>query len=45
MMRLTLGSDDWRKLRLRAAVDDTSVAAVIEQIVRRELERRPERGA
>jgi hypothetical protein len=45
MMRLALSPDDWRKLRLRAAVDDTSVAEVVEQIVRRELDRKPERGA
>jgi hypothetical protein len=44
MIRLTLSPDEWRELRLRAAVDDTSVAAVIRQIVRRELECKPERG-
>ena len=44
-VRLALTPEEWRKLRLRAAQDDTSVQAVIVEIVRRELDHRPSRGS
>jgi hypothetical protein len=40
-LRLELTPEDWRKLRLWAAQQNTSVEAIVSQIVRRELERRP----
>ncbi len=40
-VRLTLTPEEWRKLRLWAAEDDTSVQAVIGRIVRGELDRKP----
>lgn len=43
MMRLTLTTGEWRKLRMWAAEDDTSMQHVVAQIVRRELERRAPR--
>jgi hypothetical protein len=44
MMRLTLTPDEWRKLRVWAAEDDTSMQAIVGQIVRGELEGKPRRG-
>jgi hypothetical protein len=44
MMRLTLTPAEWRKLRVWAAEDDTSMQAIVGQIVRHELERKPSRG-
>jgi hypothetical protein len=43
MMRLTLTTGEWRKLRMWAAEDDTSMQHVVVQIIRRELERRAPR--
>jgi hypothetical protein len=43
MMRLTLTTDEWRKLRMWAAEDDTSMQQVVVQIIRRELDRKPPR--
>lgn len=43
-MLLALTAEEWRKLRARAAEDDTSVEQVIAQILRRGLERDPRRG-
>jgi hypothetical protein len=44
MMRLTLTPEEWRKLRVWAAEDDTSMQAIVAQVVRRELEHKPRRG-
>lgn len=44
VMRLTLATDEWRKLRVWAAEEDTSVQQVVVQILRKELDRRPPRG-
>jgi hypothetical protein len=41
---LELTPDEWRKLRLWAAQQDTSVQAVIAEIVRRELAGKPRDG-
>jgi hypothetical protein len=41
MMRLTLTPGEWRKLRVWAAEDDTSMQQVVVQIIRRELDRKP----
>jgi hypothetical protein len=43
-VRLTLTAADWRELRLRAAMDATSMQRVVSEIVRRELDRRPGRS-
>jgi hypothetical protein len=40
-MRMTLTPGEWRKLRVWAAEDDTSVQAIVAEIVRRELDRKP----
>ncbi|MHB8234416.1 MAG: hypothetical protein ACYDHT_07155 [Solirubrobacteraceae bacterium] len=40
-MRLVLTPEEWRKLRLWAAQRGTSVEAVVERVLRNELERRP----
>ncbi len=45
MLRVTLTPDEWRKLRVWAAEDDTSVQAIVGEIVRRELDRKPSRDA
>ena len=44
VMRLTLTPGEWRKLRVWAAEDDTSMQQVVGEIVRRELASRPSRG-
>jgi hypothetical protein len=44
MMRLKLTADEWRKLRVWAAEDDTSMQQVLGEIVRRELAGKPSRG-
>ncbi len=44
MMRLALTTDEWRKLRVWAAEEDTSMQEVVVQIIRRELDRRPPRA-
>jgi hypothetical protein len=44
MMRLTLTPDEWRKLRVWAAEDDTSMQQIVGEIVRHELDRRPRLG-
>jgi len=43
MMRLTLTPDEWRKLRVWAAEEDTSMQAVVVEILRRELAGKPKR--
>ena len=44
MIRLTLTPDEWRKLRVWAAERDTSMQAIVGEIVRRELEGKPRTG-
>ena len=44
MMRLTLTPDEWRKLRVWAAEDDTSMQQIVGDIVRRELAGKPRQG-
>jgi len=44
MMRLTLTPDEWRKLRVWAAEEDTSMQAIVGEIMRRELAGKPRRG-
>ncbi len=44
MMRLTLTPDEWRKLRVWAAEDDTSMQQIVGEIVRRELAGKPRLG-
>jgi hypothetical protein len=44
MMRLSLSTEDWRKLRVWAAEDDTSMQQIGAEVIRRELERKPRRG-
>lgn len=44
MMRLTLTPDEWRKLRVWAAEEDTSMQRLVGEIVRRELAEKPSRG-
>jgi hypothetical protein len=44
MMRLALTPEEWRKLRVWAAEDDTSMQAIVAQVLRGELERKPRRG-
>jgi len=41
MVRLSLTVEDWRKLRVWAAVEDTGVQQVVTGIVERALEKRP----
>ncbi len=41
MMRLALTAEEWRKLRVWAATEDTSMQAIVGKLVRRELERKP----
>jgi hypothetical protein len=43
MMHLTLTPDEWRKLRVWAAEEDTSMQTIVGSIVRRELTRKPRR--
>jgi len=43
MMRLSLTPDEWRKLRVWAGEDDTSMQAIVVQILRAELDRKPRR--
>jgi len=43
MMRLSLTPEEWRKLRVWAAEDDTSMQAIVVAIVRRELDSKPSR--
>jgi hypothetical protein len=45
MMRLTLTPDEWRKLRVWAAEDDTSMQHIVGDVVRRELAGSPRRRA
>ena len=40
-IRLSLTPQEWRKLRVWAAEQDTSMQAVVSKILRRELEDRP----
>jgi hypothetical protein len=44
MMRLVLTTDEWRKLRVWAAEQDTGIQQIVGEIVRRELARKPGRG-
>jgi hypothetical protein len=44
MMRLTLTPEEWRKLRVWAAEENTSMQAIVGEIVRRELEHKPRRA-
>ena len=44
VVSLELTPDEWRKLRLWAAQQDTSVQSVIGEIVRRELAGKPRHG-
>lgn len=41
MIRLALTPDEWRKLRVWAAEQDTGMQQVVGEIVRRELAKRP----
>ena len=43
-LRLTLTTDDWRKLRLWAAQEDKSIESVVGEIVRGELASKPSVG-
>ena len=43
-MPVELTTEEWRKLRLWAAQEDTSVQLVIGKILRRELEKLPSLG-
>jgi hypothetical protein len=43
MMRLSLTAEEWRKLRVWAAEDDTSMQTIVGEIVRRELAKKPRR--
>jgi len=42
-MRLSLTPEEWRKLRVWAAEEDTSMQSVVSEILRRALERKPRR--
>jgi len=44
MVRLMLTTEEWRKLRVWAAEEDTSVQQIVADVLRRELERKPRRG-
>ena len=43
MMRLSLTPEEWRKLRVWAAEEDTSMQAIVGGILRRELAGKPGR--
>jgi hypothetical protein len=43
-MRVALAPDEWRKLRVWAAEEGTSVATIVVGILRRALEKRPRTG-
>jgi len=43
-VRLSLATEEWRKLRAWAAAEDLGVHELIVRILRRELERRPRLG-
>jgi plasmid stability protein len=43
-IRLSLTPGEWRKLRLWAATQDSSMNQLVRDIVRRELEHRPGQG-
>jgi len=42
-MRVALTPEEWRKLRVWAAEADTSIQAIVAEIVRRELAGKPRR--
>jgi hypothetical protein len=44
MMRLVLTTDEWRKLRVWAAEQETGIHQIVGEIVRRELAGKPGRG-
>jgi hypothetical protein len=44
MMRIALTPEEWRKLRVWAAEEDTSMQAIVGRIMRRELAGKPRRG-
>ncbi len=44
MIRLSLTPGEWRKLRVWAAMEDTSMQQIVGELVRAELERRPSVG-
>jgi hypothetical protein len=44
-IRVSLTTEEWRKLRALAAEEDRDVREIIEQIVRKRLEREPARTA
>ncbi len=44
VVRMALTPEEWRKLRVWAAEEDTSMQAIVARIVRRELEGKPRRG-
>jgi hypothetical protein len=44
MMRVTLSTEEWRKLRVWAAEEDTSMQQIVAEVIRRELESKPRRG-
>ena len=41
MMSLSLTPEEWRKLRVWAAAEGTSMQAIVDEILRRELARKP----
>jgi hypothetical protein len=41
MMRLRLTPDEWRKPRVWAAEEDTSMQAIVVEVLRQELEHKP----
>jgi hypothetical protein len=43
-VRLSLTAEEWRKLRVWAAEEDTSVQAILARIVSRELAGKPRRS-
>jgi len=43
MIRLDLSPEEWRKLRIWAAEDDSSMQEIVGTLVRRELAPRPNR--
>jgi hypothetical protein len=43
MMRLSLSPEEWRKLRMWAAEEDTSMQTVVRDLLRRELAAKPRR--
>ncbi len=44
MMRLSLMPEEWRKLRVWAAEEDTGMQQIVAEILRRELAGRPSSG-